>query len=581
MKTQINTWNLKKKIIFFQTLMIAVTSMIILVVSMTSAVYYMREQAKEMARGNLETLASNYNDTLLQYQKLAMALVISKSAQDYCKSSESSGSQYEALAEKLYDDMQNMLNMQGNMNFAVVMQGKADGYVYKGNSSLLDTRFISEYQKDYAGSIPMKKDSSIRMSFGEGYFKRSIHTLTIYHPIYSTSTSSVSNGEIGMLILNFKDNMLDQLYSKENQSGGQRNFLTDEAGNVIFQDKNEQVSYREKMNGTTGSFQKSGKLINYQKIGSWGYYLVDEIPAKELYTGSFGILLILLLVIVGMMLFSIFTLRKMIMTFYQPMDRVLLAMDDVAEGRLEKRLDEDSIDADSRKLAACFNTMMDKIHMLLEQVKQEQHQLEQTRFNALYSQIKPHFLYNTLDCIHWQAVTDGNREISVMVKAVAQYYRLCLSKGKEIIPLSQELEHINAYLIIQNMRYDNIIELENRIPETYFNLKIPKMTLQPLIENAIYHGIRVKEGKKGKIILGIEEIESAVNILVSDDGAGMEEAKLQEMNLGISEYNEKLGYGVGNVNKRIELMFGSQYGISFAQNEPEGITVKIHLPAER
>ena len=263
------------------------------------------------------------------------------------------------------------------------------------------------------------------------------------------------------------------------------------------------------------------------------------------------------------------------------MDRVLLAMDDVAEGRLEKRLDEDSIDADSRKLAACFNTMMDKIHMLLEQVKQEQHQLEQTRFNALYSQIKPHFLYNTLDCIHWQAVTDGNREISVMVKAVAQYYRLCLSKGKEIIPLSQELEHINAYLIIQNMRYDNIIELENRIPETYFNLKIPKMTLQPLIENAIYHGIRVKEGKKGKIILGIEEIESAVNILVSDDGAGMEEAKLQEMNLGISEYNEKLGYGVGNVNKRIELMFGSQYGISFAQNEPEGITVKIHLPAER
>ena len=147
--------------------------------------------------------------------------------------------------------------------------------------------------------------------------------------------------------------------------------------------------------------------------------------------------------------------------------------------------------------------MMNRIDLLLEQVKLEQHQMEQIRFHALQSQIKPHFLYNTLDCIHWQAVSDGNKEISVMVKAMAQYYRICLSKGKEIIPLKLEMEHIRSYLIIQNMRYDNIVELEDLITEEYYEIMIPKMTLQPLIENAIYHGIQAKEGGKGRILLSI------------------------------------------------------------------------------
>ena len=145
----------------------------------------------------------------------------------------------------------------------------------------------------------------------------------------------------------------------------------------------------------------------------------------------------------------------------------------------------DSMDADSRKLAEGFNSMMDEMNLLMEQVKQEQHEMEQIRFNALHSQIKPHFLYNTLECIHWQAVADGNQEISTMVKALAQYYRVCLSQGREIISLRQELEHVRSYLIIQNMRYDNIIELMVQIPEKYDDVKIPKMTLQPLIENAI------------------------------------------------------------------------------------------------
>lgn len=234
------------------------------------------------------------------------------------------------------------------------------------------------------------------------------------------------------------------------------------------------VTYQEQMQGDSGSFQKNGVLINYQKVGKWNYYLVNEISVFELYKGNMKVAAVLVFVIVGMTVLSIFLLRKMMKAFYEPLDRVVVAMDDVSEGRLDKRINQSSMDEDSRKLAEGFNTMMDEIDGLMEQVKVEQHQIEQIRFNALQSQIKPHFLYNTLECIHWQALADGNKEICTMVKALAQYYRIVLSRGKEIIPLKQELEHIRSYLVIQNMRYDNIIELEDRIPEEFHSLLIPK-----------------------------------------------------------------------------------------------------------
>ena len=196
----------------------------------------------------------------------------------------------------------------------------------------------------------------------------------------------------------------------------------------------------------------------------------------------------------------------------------------------------------------------------------------------LSAQIKPHFLYNTLECIHWQAVADGNQEISIMVKAMAQYYRVCLSRGKEIIPLSQELEHIYSYLVIQNMRYDNIIDLENHIPECFHNVNIPKMTLQPLVENAIYHGIRIKEGGKGKIVLGIRRNGTDVYLSLGDSGFGMSQKQIDEINQSISQYDESFGYGVRNVNRRIELMFGTTYGLHYSRNEHGGVTVEIHLP---
>ena len=580
-KEQITNWNLKKKISFFISLLIMGTSLIILTASTFSAFYYMTNQTREMATSQLETLASNYDDTLEQYQNLAVALVINDSVQKYCASDVKRGLQYEQQASNVYNILLNMLNVQNNMNFAVVSRDDTEDYVYKGNSSVVDARFEVVYEQDYEESISAKEGSTVRMSFANHYFRNEGYTLTLYHPIYATTRMVHKNG---MLVMNLSDNLVEQLREDTTQSLDSELFLMDINGKrVSIADKKKigkQVDYLKRIKGSRGSFQADGALIIYQRIGKWNYYLVNEIPMFELYKGSFGNITILLGVFVLMSVLSIALLRRMIQTFYRPIDRVVSVMDQVAEGTLEVRIDTESMDADSRKLAVGFNSMMDEIAVLMEQVKVEQHQLEQIRFNALQSQIQPHFLYNTLECIHWQAIADGNKEISTMVKALAQYYRVCLSRGKEIISLKQELDHIRSYLIIQNMRYDNIIELDVQVDACYDDVKIPKMTLQPLIENSIYHGIRVKEGKRGVVEIRIRQEDSDVWIVVADSGTGMSQEEIDEMNQSISVYDESFGYGVRNVNKRIEIMFGPKYGLHFRKNEHEGVSVEIHLPRE-
>ena len=207
-------------------------------------------------------------------------------------------------------------------------------------------------------------------------------------------------------------------------------------------------------------------------------------------------MVVVILVLIIVLIIVSIIIRALVRKMYQPLNKVVSKMDHVATGSLRTRINVDNMGEDFTKLAIGFNSMMDEIEVLMEQVKLEQHQLEQIRFNALQSQIQPHFLYNTLECIHWQAIAEGNKEISTMVKALAKYYRICLSKGHDVITIREEVEHIRNYMIIQNMRYDNIIGSEIVVESQVEESLIPKLTLQPLVENSIYHGMKVKREKQ-------------------------------------------------------------------------------------
>ncbi|MCR4683976.1 MAG: sensor histidine kinase [Lachnospiraceae bacterium] len=264
----------------------------------------------------------------------------------------------------------------------------------------------------------------------------------------------------------------------------------------------------------------------------------------------------------------------------QPITRLSEVTDKVARGDLSVRSDVEA-GGEVGVLSDSLNAMIDKINELLSQVTQEQARLRRAELELLQSQINPHFLYNTLDTIVWLAEGGDQAKVVSMVESLSNFFRTSLNQGKDIIPIKEELQHVRSYLSIQQVRYQDILEYEIDVPENLHRYMIPKITIQPLVENALYHGIKNKR-RKGKIRILGEERDDCIVIRVEDDGLGMQEERLNEVNErlngGAPESTE--AYGLYNVNERIRLKFGDAYGIRLQSEFNEGTICEIRLPKE-
>jgi len=250
----------------------------------------------------------------------------------------------------------------------------------------------------------------------------------------------------------------------------------------------------------------------------------------------------------------------------------------VAEGNLAVRSDVQTGD-EVGVLSDSMNTMIDKINALLEQVTTEQMRLRKAEFELLQSQINPHFLYNTLDAIIWLAEAGEQKKVVGMVGSLSEFFRTSLNRGKDIIHIKEELLHVRSYLEIQQVRYQDILNYEINVPEELGNYLIPKITIQPLVENALYHGIKNKRGS-GKIVLRGRKEENRLVLEVEDDGIGISKERLWQVKDGIQRkiLTGKDIYGLYNVNERIRLNFGEEYGIDIQSTYGEGTLVQVILP---
>lgn len=283
-----------------------------------------------------------------------------------------------------------------------------------------------------------------------------------------------------------------------------------------------------------------------------------------------GMGLLLLLVII----LSYYIPRSITM----PITRISRVTDQVAKGNLSVRAAAES-GAEARMLSDSLNAMIDKINELLDQVTTEQIRLRKAEFELLQAQINPHFLYNTLDTIVWLAEAGDQKRVVSMVGNLSDFFRTSLNQGKDIISIREELAHVRSYLEIQQVRYQDILRYEITVPEDLYEYKIPKITIQPLVENALYHGIKNKRGQ-GTITVSGKRNENGFVLYVRDNGIGMTQERLKEVRAGIQKlsYTGKEIYGLYNVNERIRLNFGETYGISIESTYGEGTCVSISLP---
>ncbi len=270
--------------------------------------------------------------------------------------------------------------------------------------------------------------------------------------------------------------------------------------------------------------------------------------------------------------------RKLSRRIVDPIDRICERLESIGKGSL---LVCEPIQADVEEvqiLSDGIESMVGRLKIQIDKNAEQEKQRRRTELALLQAQINPHFLYNTLDTIVWLIESREIDEAVKMVGSLSNYFRFSLSRGQNVITIAEEERHIRSYLEIQQMRYRDLMEYEIDIPAHLESFTLPKLTLQPLVENALYHGIKNRRRMGHIRVTGRVQGERLI-LEVTDDGAGMTEERLEEMRATLTD-GKREGFGLRTVHQRIQILFGKEYGLSLESKRDAGTTVTVTIPMQ-
>ena len=397
--------------------------------------------------------------------------------------------------------------------------------------------------------------------------------------------------EQAVLMIDMAYQGLDSALDEVSLGNGGYIYLMDSAGEIIWHPKFELIaSGRVKENNLLTATYSDGSIeeefnnmvqtVVIKTVGYTGWKLVGVIKGTGislniLKTRLFIVFVISLIIFIVVLINSYISFR---------------VTDPIRElEKSVKKLEEGNLDADIymggsyeiQHLGKSVQDMKYRIKGLMQDIVTEHEEKRKSEFNSLQAQINPHFLYNTLDIIVWQIENEKQSEAVHTVTALARFFRLSLGKGKNIVTVKAEIEHVKNYLMIQHMRFKNKFDYEFDVENDVLELSSLKLMLQPLVENAIYHGMEFMDGD-GLITIKAWREDNELYLSVADNGLGMTEDKVNLILAGRSNSGNGRGSGIGvkNVNERIKLYFGEGYGLKIDSEPDVGTTITIHLPAK-
>lgn len=266
-------------------------------------------------------------------------------------------------------------------------------------------------------------------------------------------------------------------------------------------------------------------------------------------------------------------------TITKPLSKLQRLMEQAEAGDFSVRFNSRYTD-EVGSLGQSFNHMLLQIEQLIAQVYVEQKNKRNAELRILQEQIKPHFLYNTLDTISWLSRENGAEDVVLLVDALTSMFRVGLSKGRETITIKEEISHVSSYLYIQQIRYSSKLSYEIHVPEELERYTVPKLILQPLVENAIYHGIKQKR-EKGLVTVNVSLDGEVLVLQVHDTGPGIEERKLKVLQGQLQDRSrtEDSGFGLFYVNEQVKLSCGAAYGVFIDSEQGFWTTSTVYVPA--
>lgn len=320
-----------------------------------------------------------------------------------------------------------------------------------------------------------------------------------------------------------------------------------------------------------------------EQIQKYIYYEATNLEAlrEEVRGDVKNAIAISTVIICGILMGALMLSRKILTRITEGIQQLRHVTKKAGKGDFTVRARLENNDAEMKELGEGFNQMVERIGNLVEDIRVEQFNLRLTEQKLLQAQINPHFLYNTLDAIIWLAEADQNEQVIMMVSALSDFFRTTLSQGRDYISVQEEEAHICSYLQIQQFRYQDILDYEIHISPELYQFQILKLTLQPLVENALYHGIKNKRGKGYIRVEGRYEKENMI-FSVEDNGMGMTPERLEQVRKSMAPDaggEEPAGFGLRNVAQRIRLNYGKEYGIQVESVYGEGTRMQITIPS--
>ena len=542
----------------------------------------------------IKQLNQNIDSYISYMDNIASVIAQSGDAYKYLYSEKGYGAikdeNYSEYRQRLVEQFKTILKGRADIrNIGIVREDKNSPSLFDNGLSVRNTYVDLNTQPWYADAVGKYDRYNLTSSHVQNVIKGE-------RPWVITLSRGIRNyigteAEDGVVFLDLNYSAISGLCDQSTVGTKGYAFIMDAKGNIVYHPQQQQL-YNELQTENidlimktdddtvlTGT-AKDGKLYSISRSDKTGWTVVDctsvrELLSKSRQAESVYVLTAILLVVVAL-LFSRFMARSITL----PIQKLRDSMEKVQEGDFS--ISDVVVDSENEigSLTKSFDVMTHRIQELMEQNVYEQEQKRKSELKALQSQINPHFLYNTLDSIIWMAEGKKNEEVVLMTASLARLLRQSISNEDEVVPIINEVEYAKGYLTIQKMRYKDKLEFQIDVDSSILYIPLIKLVLQPIIENAIYHGLKYKESKGLLIVKGFMKDGNAV-LQVIDDGVGMDEETLAHIYDKHKVNYHSNGVGVYNVQKRLKLYYGDDYGITYESKKGEGTTATITIPGSQ
>ena len=544
----------------------------------------------------IKQLNQNIDSYISYMDNIASVIAQSGDAYKYLYSEKGYGAtkdeNYSEYRQRLVEQFKTILKGRADIrNIGIVREDKNSPSLFDNGLSVRNTYVDLNTQPWYADAVGKYDRYNLTSSHVQNVIKGERRwVITLSRGICNYTGTEA---EDGVVFLDLNYSAISELCAQSSMGDKGYVFILDQNGNIVYHPQQQQL-YNElqtenislvmnaKSDIVTVGKGDDEKIYALSHSDITGWTIVGCMNMSELLRNSRQTRSIYVLVAVGLIIVALLISSLIARNITLPIQKLRDSMKSVQKGNFDIEDIEVISDNEIGSLTRSFNVMTHRIRELMEQNVKEQEQKRKIELKALQSQINPHFLYNTMDMINWQALQGHTNEVSTAVQNLSRFYKLTLSRKKGISTIECEEEHVSIYITLQNMRYHDSIDFISDIPDELMEYQIPKLTLQPVVENAILHGILEKESKSGTIVLTGWLEESDIVILISDDGVGISPEKLQTILSGTGQSSSGgTNIAIYNTHRRLQILYGQKYGLSYTSIPGQGTEVQIRIPAKK